>query len=76
MPASAIDLTDFAAAVRCIVPTDIHPAARATLHTWLSDMLMAANRGDAAAVAKLAKRISDKVEQELEWERETERRAI
>lgn len=61
MTATAITLIDFAAAVHATVPQDIHPAARATIQTWLSSLLDAANEGDGTTVAKLTRRISDKV---------------
>jgi hypothetical protein len=48
----------------------VHPAGRATIDAWLGDMNAAADHGDAVTVARLAKLVTDKIEQELAWQRE------
>jgi hypothetical protein len=54
--------------LRSTVPY-VHPAARATIHSWLQDMHDAADQDDAATVARLARLVTKKIEQEIEWQR-------
>jgi hypothetical protein len=44
----------------------VHPAARATIHSWLQDMHAAADQDDAATVARLARLVTKKIEQEID----------
>jgi hypothetical protein len=68
MTATKIELHDFVEQLRSTVPY-VHPAGRATIDAWLSDMHDAADHGDAVTVARLARCISNKIEQELAWQR-------
>ena len=51
---------------------------RVTIDRWLAEMNEAAARDDAVTVAKLARWIKEKIELELEWQREdrTERSTL
>jgi hypothetical protein len=60
------DLHTYIEDLRATVPY-VHPAARATIHHWLQDMHAAADQDDTATVARLARCVSDKIEQEIEW---------
>ena len=45
------------------------PPCPATIHAWLQDMHIAADQDDAATVARLARYVTDKIAQEIEWQR-------
>jgi hypothetical protein len=53
MSATVIDLHDYLQTLRDTLPY-VHPAGMATIHAWLGEALDAADRGDAASVARLA----------------------
>jgi hypothetical protein len=55
--------------LRATVPY-VHPAARATIHSRLQDMHAAADHDDAGTVARLARLVAKKIEQEIEWQRQ------
>ena len=67
MSACAIDMEDYLSTLKSFVPDDLPPAARATVRYWLSDAFYAADRGNAAEVARLAALIVDKVAVEIQW---------
>jgi hypothetical protein len=57
-----ISLYEFVYAVRAEAERYVHhPASRQVIHEWVSDMFRAADKGDAAAVARLTKRIRRKI---------------
>ena len=64
-----IDLRDYVATLRSSIPY-VHPAGRATIDAWLANMGDAADRGDTITFARFAKLIADKIELELQWQRE------
>jgi hypothetical protein len=74
MSATVIDLRDYVQTLRDILP-HVHPAGMATIHTWLSEALDAADHDDAATVARLVCRIGRKVEMELRFQCEDAQRA-
>ena len=59
----------FVEQMRSTIPDDLHPAGHATINGWLREMRWAAEEGDTATVARRAKHIEAKIEQELQWER-------
>lgn len=65
MTATITNLHTYIEDLRAAVPY-VHPAARATINSWLQDMHAAADQDDAAAVARLARYVTDKIEQEIE----------
>jgi hypothetical protein len=67
MTATVTDPHDYIEDLRAILPY-VHPAARATINSWLHDMHAAADQDDAATVAQLARYVTDKIEQEIEWQ--------
>jgi hypothetical protein len=67
MTANSITLTDYLVTLRQSIPY-VHPAGRATIDDWLDQMAASANHNDAANFAKLAKRVTDKVQRELDWQ--------
>jgi hypothetical protein len=69
MTATVITLHDYVAQVRSVIPY-VHPAGRATIDEWLSEMRSAADIGDAATVARFARMVADKVELEQQWQRD------
>jgi hypothetical protein len=66
MTATTIELHDYVEALRSAVPY-VHPAGRATIDEWLTEMHEASYYGATATFAKIAQRITMKVVQELEW---------
>jgi hypothetical protein len=68
--ATKIEWHDYIETLRLTVPDDLHPAGMATIHSWFCEMHDAAEHGDAATVAKLARMVSYKVAQEIEWQRQ------
>ena len=62
-----IELHDYVAALRSMVPDDLHPTGMATIWGWITDMIEAAEHDDAAAFARLAIMVADKVALELQW---------
>ena len=70
MTAAPIELRDFVEQMRSTIPDGFHPACRASIHERLQEMRWAAEEGDTATVARRAKHIEAKIEQELQWERE------
>jgi hypothetical protein len=60
-------LRDYIETLRASIP-HVHPAGRATIDEWLAEMVDAADHGDNIAFARIAIRITDKVEEELEWQ--------
>jgi citrate lyase beta subunit len=70
MTAISIGLHDYIASLRATMPVDLHPAGMATIFSWFGEMQSAADRGDAATVAKVARMVSAKVALELEWQRQ------
>lgn len=68
MTATMTDLHAFIEDLRATVPY-VHPAAQATIHEWLQDMHAAADQDDVATVARLARYVTDKIEQEIKWQR-------
>ena len=66
MPAEAINLLDFALAMPPL-PEDLHPAGAATLAGWKTELLQAADHGDAQEVARLARAIDGKLALERAW---------
>jgi hypothetical protein len=74
MTATPIELRYFVEQMRSTMPDGLHPAGQATIHDLFQDMRRAADRGDAATVTTLAKRIEAVIERELQWERENNRR--
>lgn len=69
MTAITISLHDYVDTLRSTMPY-MHPAGRATIDAWLAEMNDAADHADAATFAKLAQRVTDKVDQELVWQQE------
>jgi hypothetical protein len=69
MTATKIELHDYIEQLRITVPY-VHPAGLATIKEWLQEMSAAADHGDSVTVARLARCVADKIEQELEWQRE------
>jgi hypothetical protein len=69
MSATLADLHAFIEDLRATVPY-VHPAAQATIHEWLQDMHTAADQDDPASVARLARLVTDKINQEIKWQRE------
>jgi hypothetical protein len=69
MTATKIELHDYIEQLRATMPY-VHPAGKATLDAWFAEMNDAAEHGDAITVARLARCVTDKVEQELAWQRE------
>jgi hypothetical protein len=64
-PITLMDFADaFAAKVNAVDVPDIHPAGVATIFRWLDEMHTAAEDGSAGVVARLARFIVEKVEQE------------
>jgi hypothetical protein len=70
MTAISIGLHDYIASLRATMPVDLHPAGMATIFSWFGEMQSAADRGDAATVAKVARMVGAKVALELEWQRQ------
>jgi hypothetical protein len=68
MTASTTDLHAYIEDLRATVPY-VHPAGRATIDAWLGEMHDAADQGDAATVARLARYVTNKIDQEIEWHR-------
>ena len=69
MSAIRISFHDYICSLRTTVPY-VHPAARATVAAWLAEANDAADRDDAATVARFALLVERKVAQELQWQRE------
>ena len=67
MTATTTDLHAYIEDLRATVPY-VHPGAQATIHSWLQDMHDAADQDDAVTFARLARHVSDKIEQEIEWQ--------
>jgi hypothetical protein len=65
----------FVEQMRSTIPDDLHPAVHATIHGWRQEIRWAADEGDSATVARRAKHIEAKIEQELQWERENSARS-
>jgi hypothetical protein len=74
MTATWTDLHAFIEDLRASVPY-MHPAGRASIDAWLSEMHDAADQDDAATFARLARLVTDKIKQEIEWQRGGTRRA-
>jgi hypothetical protein len=66
MTAISIGLHDYIASLRATMPVDLHPAGMATIFSWFGEMQSAADRGDAATVAKVARMVGAKVALELD----------
>jgi hypothetical protein len=65
---SADQLHDYAESLHRSIPCDeLHPAARATVHTWLNALHVAADNQDERGFACLARMIADKVALELHY---------
>jgi hypothetical protein len=74
MPANELPLVDFAYSfierVRGELP-EVHPAGASWIHRWLGDLRAAAFGGDAAEVADLTRRVTEKLAEERRWAAES-----
>jgi hypothetical protein len=75
MTATATTLIDFAdefaAKTNSLDVPDCHPAGAATITHWLDAMRYAAEQGQPARVAELARMVTDKVALERRWHAES-----
>jgi hypothetical protein len=67
MTATITDLHAYIEDLRATVPY-VHPAAQAVIHEWLGEMHDAANQDDPVTFARLARLVTKKIEQEIEWQ--------
>jgi hypothetical protein len=67
MTGKHLTLCEYAEAIRWAASTapGIHPAAQATVATWLDALDIAARDGNASGVAALARMVEDKIKQEI-----------
>lgn len=70
MTTTKIKLRDLVETMRLTLPENLHPAGATTIHHWFVEMIDAANHGDAETVHKFGRLVSEKVDKELQWERE------
>jgi hypothetical protein len=75
MSASAVLVHEWFDAFReSVLPQldEIHPSAQSICHEYLSEMRVAAYRGDNTELVRLLRLIENKIAVEMEWEAEKE----
>ena len=72
MSADRIEFFDYIEQLRRDALDVHHPSGQRLIHEYLSEMREADACDDAATVAKLARWIKEKIEQERRWQREDE----